>query len=222
MKKFIKFFILLTFLIIFSTYTPKFNLQYDSFIFPIKNIKIENNKILSQDTLVKSLQFLKHQSLVFINETSVEKKLLKYDFVSSFKIKKIYPDTIQITIYEKEPVAIHIDSVNKFYISINGDRIKYLEHKNYKNLPLIFGKNINFSEFYKSLVNLKFPINSIRSFHYFDINRWDITLKNKKVIKLPSNDYVKSIENFIEIVDKKAFLKYKIFDYRINNQLILN
>ena len=222
MKKFIKFFILLTFFIIFSTYTPKYNLQNDSFIFPIKNIKIENNKMLSQNKLIQSLQFLKHQSLFLINEAAIEKKLLNYDFVSSFKIKKIYPDTIKITIYEKEPVAIHIDSINKFYISINGDRIKYLDHQRYKNLPLIFGKNINFSEFYKSLINTKFPINDIRSFHFFDINRWDITLKNQKTIKLPSINYIKSIENFIEIVDKKAFLKYKIFDYRISNQLILN
>ena len=47
-----------------------------------------------------------------------------------------------------------------------------------------------------------------------------LTLKNQ-LIKLPVNDYSKSLLNFISLKDQATFEKYKIFDYRIKNQLIL-
>ena len=62
----------------------------------------------------------------------------------------------------------------------------------------------------------------MKSFYYFDIGRWDIVLKNGKTIKLPVNNFVESIENFIEIEKKINFESYSIFDYRIKDQLILN
>ena len=43
----------------------------------------------------------------------------------------------------------------------------------------------------------------------------------KKVVKLPAKNYIKSLENFMNLQQKNNFGKYKVFDYRINNQLIL-
>ena len=69
---------------------------------------------------------------------------------------------------------------------------------------------------------IEFPINEIESYHYFNIGRWDIHLKNDIVIKLPSDWYTESLKNFLLIKEDKNFEKYKIFDYRIKDQLILN
>ena len=44
---------------------------------------------------------------------------------------------------------------------------------------------------------------------------------DKKILKLPEKNYKKSLTNFMSIKDKTNFEKYKIFDYRLNNQLIL-
>ena len=44
---------------------------------------------------------------------------------------------------------------------------------------------------------------------------------NKKIIKLPEKNYTESLTNFMRIKDKSNFEKYKIFDYRLNNQLVL-
>ena len=49
----------------------------------------------------------------------------------------------------------------------------------------------------------------------------DLETKNNKVIKLPTNNYIKSLENYLELKDKNEFKKYNIYDYRINGQLIL-
>ena len=46
--------------------------------------------------------------------------------------------------------------------------------------------------------------------------------KNKNIIKLPEKDFLKSLENFIHLTENLDYEKYKIFDYRIPDQLILN
>ena len=46
-------------------------------------------------------------------------------------------------------------------------------------------------------------------------------MNDKKIIKLPTNNYRQSLNNFLEIKDNRNFDIYKVFDYRLDNQLIL-
>ena len=66
-----------------------------------------------------------------------------------------------------------------------------------------------------------FPISDIKSFYYFDIGRWDIIMKDQKIIKLPTKNFNESVKNFLRLESEINFEKYKIFDYRIKDQLIL-
>ena len=68
---------------------------------------------------------------------------------------------------------------------------------------------------------LDFPIGSIKRYILFETNRWDIETKNNRIIKLPEVNYGESIKNYLSLRNKNEFKNYKIFDYRINNQLIL-
>ena len=79
----------------------------------------------------------------------------------------------------------------------------------------------NFYNFYKTLKKVNFYTELIEEFKYFSIDRWDIILKSGKIIKLPTERFESSIEKFISIYDKDNFNNFKIFDFRINGQLIL-
>ena len=46
-------------------------------------------------------------------------------------------------------------------------------------------------------------------------------MKSNKIIKLTSIEYKKSLKSFLNFKDKNEFEKYKIFDFRVKNQLIL-
>ena len=58
-------------------------------------------------------------------------------------------------------------------------------------------------------------------YYRFESNRWDIVLNDKKIIKLPSKNYNEKLKNFIENMKNRNFDKYNIFDYRLENQIIL-
>lgn len=141
--------------------------------------------------------------------------------IESFKIKKIYPDTVKIEIFEKIPIAILHDKRKKYFYTNKDEIINFVYINEYKDLPIVIGDKESFQIFIRNLKKIDFPINSIRSFYYYKIKRWDIITNKNQTIKLPTKNYNKSLKNFMNIIKNESFSKYKVFDYRINEQLIL-
>ena len=218
MKK--RFLIGLLLLSLFSTFNIKFNKTFFSNL-QIKNITIENNKIIEEEEIKEKLSFLYKTNFFFLRTKNIEKKLKEIQFIESYQIKKIYPNNLRIKIIEKKPIAIIQRMKQKKYFTDRGDLIDFRDIEQFKDLPIVFGDEKSFSTFYLNLKNINFPIEEIEKFYLFKSKRWDLlTLKNQ-LIKLPVKDYNKSLLNFISLKDQAIFEKYKIFDYRIKNQLIL-
>jgi len=142
--------------------------------------------------------------------------------IESFSVKKIFPDSLRITIKEKKPIAIIQNKKKKYYISDKGNFINFFEIEKFKNLPTVFGDGEKFIQLYKSLKKINFPYSEIKSFYQFESGRWDLELKDDKIIKLPVRDYLTSLENFLDLKMKINLKSYKTFDYRIKDQLIMN
>ena len=146
---------------------------------------------------------------------------MQNSFIESFNIKKKYPSTLIIRIFEKKPIAVLFNKKNKYYLSERIDLIEFKNLPNYQALPYILGNKDDFKIFYNNLKKINFPIDIIEKYTFYETNRWDLKTKNNQVIKLPSKKYTKSLENFLNLKSKKDFEKYQLFDYRISNQLIL-
>ena len=207
--------------ILLTTYTPKFDFTLNS-ILNIKKIEIENNSIVESDKIKKKLSFLYKENLFFLNLEDIEKNLKNETFIESFSIKKIYPDTLKIIIVEKKPIAILHNKKEKFYISSKGNLINFIDINIYNDLPTVFGDGENFYSLYQDLQNIRFSLDKIKSYYFFESGRWDLVMQDDKVIKLPVEDYLSSLKNFMLSKTNSNFNKYKIFDYRIKDQLILN
>jgi cell division protein FtsQ len=211
--------IALLLLVSLSTYKPQ-NLFLSTKL-NIEEIKIENNSILEEEEIKKKLNFLYQTNLIFLKSSEIKKKLKKIDFVESFEIKKIYPKKIIIKIYEKKPIAILQHKKDKFYISENINLIDFIVLENYRNLPIVFGNKENFKDLYINLKKINFPLDLIKKYYYYESNRWDLEIYQKKIIKLPTKNYIQSLKKFINFKKENNLDKYQVFDYRINHQLIL-
>ena len=216
-----KFFLLIFFFVVFTTYNfnePKKNF---SIIFPIKEIIIEKTNAVNLIKLKSELEFLRKTSLFFLKEKEILKVTDKHDFILNIQLKKKYPNTLKIFISEKIPVASEIDGNNRYYLTKDGKKINYIELKIYEDLPVIFGNHKNFSSFFSDIEKSNFKIKNIKAFYYFDIGRWDIVLKDERIIKLPDTNYENILKEIDLILNDSNFSKYKIFDHRIKDQLIL-
>lgn len=190
--------------------------------FNLKEINIENNILTKKKDIKKLLFPIYNKNLIFLKNLEIEKALMQNSFIESFEIKKKYPNTLTIKIFEKKPIAILQYNKNKFYLSEKIELIKFENLSNYQNLPYVIGSKEDFEIFYKSLNNINFPFDQIKKYTLYESKRWDLETVNNKLIRLPAKDYIKSIKNYLNLINNNDFKKYKLFDYRINNQLILN
>ena len=146
---------------------------------------------------------------------------MQNSLIGSFKIKKKYPDTLNIKIFEKKPVVILQTKKNKFYLTEKNELIKFKIYQEFKDLPYVLGNRKEFGIFYVSLKRINFPLNLIKKYTLYELNRWDLETVDGKTIKLPPKNYTRYLKNYLNMQNKKSFQKYKIFDFRINDQLIL-
>ena len=222
MRKFSIIFIFILLAIILSTFNPN-NFNIDLHLFKINKIEIKNLKVLDNKKIQNlfNKEFLE-TNLLILDKKKIDKIASDNALIDYIEFRKIYPSKLQVIIHEKETIAIINYKQNKFYLTKDGEEIEYFENALLEKLPSIFGKQKNFLEIYTTMIELNFPISKIKSFYYFNIGRWDIILENDKVIKLPVENFISSLENFMKLYQKINNEKYSIFDYRIKNQLILN
>ena len=213
-------FIALVLFLLLSTYNFQDEFNFSS-KFKIEKILVENNSIIDEKILKKKLLFLYDTNIFSINTEDINLKFAEIDFIESFELKKIYPNKIKIKIYERKPIAILQNKKEKKYYTNDGKLINFMELKNYQNLPIVFSDRNNFKIFYNQLKKIDFPIEKIKQLNFFESKRWDLITVDNKTIKLPDQNYEKSLKYFLDMKNQKNFKKYKIFDYRINNQLIL-
>jgi len=222
MKK--KLFLWLFLFIFLTTFYFDLSKTNVSEFFAIKNFEIKNTENTDIDLAYSKLEKFKNNNIFLINNNEIASSITDLDFVKDIGIKKIYPDKIEININEHKIVALISYKENKYMLSKEGHIIKNYDNK-FNSLPLIYGKNTEnyFPYFYKLLNDINFNLNKIKYLKYFESNRWDIFLKDGKLIKLSSDEseIKDSLADFIGVYSDKKFEQYKIFDFRVKNQLIL-
>ena len=208
-----------TLLILLTTIIPNEKIAISKF--GLKKIIIENNLLIKDNEINDLLLSFYNKNLIFLKKSELEKALMQNSYIESFVVKKKYPDTLKITIFEKKPFAILINKKEKYLLSNKIQLIDFNNNENYQDLPLILGNQESFSIFYNNLKKINFPFKIIKKYIFYETKRWDIVTINNKIIKLSSKSYIKDLENYLSLRNDINFKKYKIFDYRLENQLIL-
>ena len=214
-NKKLKYLIILSFFLL-PTYNPKVELEF----FPIKKIEVSTGKNISKKEITKELSILYGTNLMTLNIGKINSLIINYELIETASLKKVYPDKIIIEIKEREIIAIVNNNKDKFFISRDNKLLKFNNDIANDKLPNVFGDYKKFVKFYEDLGFLNFNLNNIKAYYYFEVGRWDILTKNKKLIKLPTLNYEKSITNYLNL-DNNLIKNHSVFDYRIKDRLIL-
>ena len=225
MKKLYRIILLLLIFSFLTTYSPKeINvLPNKSFFFKIENIEIINNYLISTNTIDEKMNKIYGKNILFIKRKDIQSLLSSINFLKKIEVRKKYPDTIIIKVYETKLVAVLFKKDQKYLLDSSSNLIPFNTNDLLKNLPSVFGEGAekNFINFFKKLEKNNFATKRIKNFYYFQIGRWDIQLLNDQKIKLPSNKTTKAIQQIIELLDREDFKKYKVIDLRINDKIIV-
>ena len=185
MKKFYRTTLLLILLIFLSTFNPiELNLisKKNDMLFKIKNIEIKNNLLIDTSEIKKKLNNIYKKNIFFIKEKDIEEPMGEIDFLEKVEVKKKYPNTIIIKVFETKPVAIIFKNKVKYLLDSSFNLISFKDSSNFNELPSVFGEDAekNFIFFLNQLKKNNFPTKQINNFYYFQIGRWDIQFLEKK------------------------------------------
>ena len=201
----------------------------------INNISFPNSKLLNLNNItvsglddknnrdtMKKLKGLKLNNIFFLNEDEIKKKIEKNPLIESYKILKIYPDTIDIKLKKTKFLGKINQDGRILFLGSNGKLSeKVLENQ---KLPFIFGKPKikEFLRFKKIIDESKFSYFEIENFYFYPSKRWDIELKNNIFLKLPKDNIKISLDYSFNFLKNNNFKNNKVIDARVKNQIIVN
>ncbi len=204
------------YILIFLFVSTIFNFQIlNSFFKLFKINKIEIKNIAYQ----REFNFFVGQNIFNINKKDAISVIKKFPNIEKYKINKIYPNQIRISLFETKPIGKIFKNNELFIIGSNG---KIFKGKDSKNLPLIEGtlEMNKINNFFKKIQLSTFNLNKIKKLVYYPSNRWDIIFKDKTIVKLPSEQLTTNIKRAEILLRTKEF-KSKVIDLRIKDRLIL-
>ena len=226
MKKVYRIIILLVAFTFLTTYSPnELNVfpEKKNLFFKIQNIKIVNNYLIDKSEILEKLTEIYGKNILFIKRNDIERPLKSIDFLEKIEVKKKYPNTIIIKVYETKPIAILFKENHKYLLDSSSNLIAFSENMLVDDFPSIFGKGAeqDFINFYKQLEINNFPKQRIKNFYYFQIGRWDLQLLNNQTIKFPANKIADAIQQSVELLARKDFGNYNIIDLRIHGKIVV-
>ena len=207
------FFLLTTFNNLYFIKSNKFNLT---------NIYVNGLDEKINLKILQDLKIITLENIFFLDKDFLKNVIESYDLVGSYKVKKIYPNSISVDIKKTEFLAITYINNEKFLIGSNSKLIQYESSK--KDLPIVFGKMEinNFLELIEILKKSNFNIYNISEFYSYPSGRWDIKTKNNLLYKLPKEKLLSSL-NLIKDINKNKNIEGKnVIDLRNPNYLILS
>ena len=210
-----KIYFYLIFLIFLSSI---FNLElkksFEQF-FLIKNIQYEN-----KDFKINLDQYY-NTSIFDLDKIEITSLIYKNPIINSFKINKIYPNTLKINLKKTNPVASLYINGDLFFIGENEKIFK--DDKYSKDVPIIKGfVDLNeINKFFRILKNSDLNLTQIDYLVYHQSKRWDILFKDSITLKLPIEVNLSTIQNATYLIKDSNFKK-KIIDLRIKNKIIVS
>ena len=214
-----KIIIYLIILFILSTTSNKFSESQKKYFSSINQINIEGLSSAKNLKILNELNNLLYGNILFIEKKKINKIISKYNIIDEYSVKKIYPSTISIKIIPTKFAARL--SNNDQLVGANGKLVN--DKKNTTKLPYIFGE-FNSKDFLilkKNIEKSKFSFSEFKTLYFFPSKRWDILTNDDILIKLPQDNYSKSLNLAHKLINTNDFKKKKFIDLRINKHLFI-
>ena len=208
--------ILCTILIIFI-----FSISVSIYYFPslaskyflLNQIKI-NGSDKSNINLIKEEIYNHASDLLSLDLHEIKEIIEQEKWIKRVNLKKIYPSTLVLDIIENNPYAILRDKEKYYLLDIDGTIITE-KNKDYEleNFIIISGDESPLA--LKGLIkelNIHFHelISQLSKLDFVEKRRWNLTLKNNLLIKLPDSEVDNALKNL-----KNLFIEEKVLQSNI-------
>ncbi len=193
--------------------------------FAIKNITITGQKHTNIQQINKIVGIKKGSSIFSISLPNLKHRLEEIDWVKCVELERTLPDSIKISITERNPIALGQKDKKLFIIDDEGKIINEKNLAPFKDLPIFIGDGV---ELYANSLVKVFKTEpelykKITSVIRISERRWNIRFDNDLEIKMPENQFELAWKTVIKLYKKNELLKPEIakIDLRIPNKIFI-
>ena len=170
--------------------------------FTINNIQILGIKNIPKETIIKIVNNENKSNILNVNLLNIYNNLKNNDWVEELYIERVLPNTIKISIKEKEAIGIWQYEMSNKLITKDGEIISTANINKFKiDLPIIHGNhaNKNATSILKILETNKVLTKNIWSLDYINNRRWNLHFKQGIIVLLPSKGVLKAWNEIIKL-----------------------
>lgn len=141
------------------------------------------------------------RSLFSIDPVESRTALATLPWVKSAEIRKSYPDTLHISIVEREPFAIWQTRDSLSVVQVNGDVIGGYSGNSLRHLPLLVGEGApqEAAAFMQTVGKYEDIAGEVRAFVRVGQRRWNLRLRNGLTIKLPEQNVEAALQRVVDL-----------------------
>ena len=218
----IKRYIFLTLLIFLTTFNPELPLLKLGF-FIIKTVNVSGSKNTDLEKIKKQFNFLVNTSILSVDHKKMNEVVLQNEWIHFVNINKKFPSTINVVVFEHEPLVFWKKGNNNLIITKEFTLIEKFNLNNFSNQTQARG-NFDIEDLkklYKALNSNNFDLSNITSFEFINSERWDLFLKGNKKIMLGRHDYSQQISNLNKVLVHSRDEKFTYIDLRLKNKIFV-
>jgi cell division protein FtsQ len=180
--------------------------------FAINNVKVSGNVQTSEIDILERLGLDGTTSLMALNVNDTRAALKTLPWVEDAEVRKVYPDTINIRLTERQAFGIWQHGNQLSLIEKNGSVIAPLRDNKFATLPLFVGLDAEMDAAAITTDFDRWPAIKARVKAFMRVagRRWDIQLDNGVIVKLPEKDMDRAMALLTSMESKQQVLERDI------------
>jgi cell division protein FtsQ len=193
------------------------------FGFRVETVTIKGQQDLADAQILAAAGVSEATSLVFLDAKRARAQLEKLPLVKSATVHKLYPDTLAIAIEERRPYALWQKDGTVYVIAADGTAIDEHRDGRYANLPFVVGNGAadRAAEIVELLDSMPAVKMRVRASVLVAERRWNLTLDNGVVVRLPERDPAKALAVLASMQDEAGVMDRDILsiDMRLGDRV---
>jgi cell division protein FtsQ len=193
--------------------------------FAVDDVRIAGHREISEIDVIGAIGLDGWTSLIGFDAKGARARIGTLPWVKSVSVRKIYPDTLDVQIEERQPFAIWQHGSELTLIEASGNVIAPFSSNRHASLPLVIGLGApeKAAAFVAKVEQYPELAARVKGYIHIGERRWDLRLENGVTIKLPEDGADEAIAEVLELDRRQGLLSRDIaaVDLRLADRLVI-
>ncbi len=193
--------------------------------FGIEQVRITGQKEVDEIDVLAALALERQSSLVTFDAVRAQMRIADNPWVERISVLKLFPDTLQVSITEREPFALWQRGQVVSIIDRDGNVIDDGVSARYAGLPMIVGHGgqRRASQLVDLLAQYPTLQPRVQASVLIADRRWNLALENGIEIRLPEKNIAAALDELVRLDFENALLSRDItaVDLRLDDRIVV-